>query len=245
MRSLAILVLAMLLSLSSATAQHAVARHDSLPQKPMRQRSGIWYTPVLRNTTVNGVAAGVYTSAAWRRDSLTVNGLNIEADPVPVVGIVPLSMLMLMYLPRILETKHQHKISDTGIVHIQRQRRHDSLAQYSKHRWDTVAHTTINGLSISTGILKSKTKVNGSAINVIFAIQNEMNGVELSGLFNVHKSFRGLIMALVNVSGKGKGVQIGIVNHSKEGKLVQIGLVNTIGHRTTPIINFSHKIKER
>ncbi len=239
MRSVTIVILAMLLSLSPARAQHAEARHDSLPQKPVR--TGIWYTPVLRNTTVNGVAAGVYTSPAWRRDSLTVNGLNIEADPLPVIATPFAAVELFFHLPMILQSRHKYNKSHDMAAERKAKVFNDSVAYTHLQRRDTVAHTVVNGLSVSTGIIKSRTKVNGAAINAICAMENEMNGVEMSGLFNYNKSFRGVIAAPVNITTRGKGIQVGLVNRSKGGKLVQIGLLNTIGRRTTPLINFSLK----
>ena len=249
MRSITIVIIAMLLSLSAATAQTVAHthlhypnhKHDSLPQKPMRQRNGIWYTPVFRNTTINGVAAGVYASPYRKRDTLKVNGLSIEADPVPVV-VIPLAALeLLMHLPMILQSQHKYKKqTDTAVARIRKQR-YDSLVQQTPGWRDTLAHSTINGLSISSGLIKSKMKINGAAINATCAAEKEMNGVEVSGLINIHTVFHGVIAAPVNATMRGKGVQIGLYNRSKGGKLLQIGLLNTIGKRTTPFINFSLK----
>jgi hypothetical protein len=103
---------------------------------------------------------------------------------------------------------------------------------------DTVARATINGLSISTGTMFEETRVNGVAINILFAAENEMNGVEIGGLLSSHNKFTGLVAAGVNLAKNGKGMQVGIYNRCEKGNVLQIGLLNKIGKRTIPFLNF-------
>jgi hypothetical protein len=241
MRSEIIVILAILLSVSPARAQKEYhPKHDSIPQKPMCQRYGVWYTPVFRNTTIDGVAMGIYANPFWKRDTLIVNGLSLDACPAPIVITAIGAFYSVIFLPVMLTSHRKDTVADTALVHRQKQR-YDSLVQQSLAWRDSLAHTTINGLSISMGIIKNKTKIRGAAVNVTWGRENEMDGLEVSGLFNVHKIFRGFITAPVNVTNSGKGVQIGLINYSNTGKLLQIGLLNTIGKRTTPFINFNLK----
>lgn len=223
--------------------------HKAVVHKPACHRYAWWFLPVARTTTVDGIAMGVYAGAANDKDTLVVNGISIEADPLPVLGGVYFTVfaaaVVISKTPSALVGKHRPK-RDTALEAYRRRTGNDTPLYKDKElpEDDTVMKTRINGLSISTGIVARKTKINGLALNVVCGLENALDGVEVTGLLNWHHSFRGLLVAIANTSTKGKGVQIGIYNYCGTGNVLQIGLVNRIGKRTTPLINFRFRRKK-
>ena len=202
---------------------------------PIRHRTPIWLTPVGRTTEINGVAAGLISMPVGKAKSLKINGVSIEANPVIPYAAIVISMGCLIGVITACLTKKDPPGSELYRFRIHRKKppKDTTIAKI-----DTVFRTTINGLSISTGVLSDETKINGAAMNVLFGFENELNGIEVSSLLNKHFRFRGVIIAGVNSTKTGKGVQIGLYNKCDNGKLLQIGLLNKIGKRTTPFVNF-------
>ena len=193
-------------------------------------RFGVGFTPVTRSTIIDGVAVGIWARPLGEKaspHSLAINGVNIEANPIAVF-LFPYALVSSLIAPF---TK------DSGEL------KNSPFGRYTYPTDDTPTHATVRGISISSGFLSGK--LSGIGINMVCSMANEVNGVEISGMTNIHYSFKGvLIAALRNKGTKGKGVQIGIINECKEGKVVQIGLLNTIGKRRIPLVNFSLKRKK-
>ena len=246
----ALIIIALLSIVLTAKAQmrqnHPYHQQHHAPDtlQPPYHRYGLWYTPVCHSTIVDGVGAGFFAGPAEKNETLTINGMSIEADPLPLLCATYWSAMVIVYIPRLIKEADKEK--------------HDSAKMELKRRRDSIYHETgvwypgkdsmlkveINGVSISGGITATKTKMNGLAINAIWGNENQMNGLEVTGLINLHYSFQGLLIAPVNRVISGKGLQIGIYNNCKQGRVVQIGLLNKIGKRTIPFINFSFRRKK-
>ncbi len=204
-------------------------------------RYGLWYTPVLHSTIIDGIGVGVFAGPAKKNETLKINGLSIEADPAPLFFSTWASFEILIRIPDLMKKSYEQKHDSTEIA---LKRKNDSIYNETglwARQKDTLLKVVINGVSISGGITQGKTRMNGLAINAAWGIENQMNGVEITGLLNQHYSFQGVLIAPINSVIKGRGVQIGIYNRCKEGHLIQIGLLNRIGKRTTPFINFRFK----
>jgi len=196
---------------------------------------------------VNGVAVGFYTAPVVQNKTLVVNGLNIEADPLPLIVVPILALRMLVMVPEIAAHEHSN-VGDTAHAYKNAHRTNDNTAMpetvMAMKKKDTAVKTKVHGLSVSSGILQQETKMEGVSLNGACALENEISGVEVTGVVNWHYSFKGLIAALVNTTATGKGVQIGLYNDCKKGTLLQIGLINRIGNRVLPFANCSFKRKK-
>jgi hypothetical protein len=84
-------------------------------------------------------------------------------------------------------------------------------------------------------------RMNGVNVNIIGSEVREINGLEISGITNIHDDFNGFMAGIVNISRKGKGVQIGVYNYCKSGSVLQIGLINKSGKRILPFVNLKLK----
>lgn len=208
-------------------------------------RYGLWYLPVLSNTVINGVGVGFFAAPFRKQDSLIINGISVEADPLPLVATMMWAMEAIVRSPALLAQKSNSPRDTSSAQTIARIRKKDSIAHIENELFKNMPEKVkINGLSLSIGITEDPTKMNGVAINAVWGMQKDMNGVEISGVFNRHYHFNGIIAGLINSVKTGKGVQIGLYNKCDEGKVIQIGLLNKIGKRITPIMNFNLKTSE-
>lgn len=110
-----------------------------------------------------------------------------------------------------------------------------------------------NGLNIS--LYNYGNKMNGVSLTGLWNIVEEENGLFIGGLgnsaergngvtisaFNEIKEFKGVQVGIMNWSDKMKGLQIGLINKNKNGKNFQIGLWNRNERRGFPIINWNFK----
>jgi hypothetical protein len=234
-----------LLSMVLTARAQVKHRNPSHRIQPPCHRYGLWYLPVVNSTIIDGIGVGFYAAPAEKNETLKINGLSIEADPLPLLLASWASMEILVRSPELIKQARLEKHDSTNMAI---KRKNDSVI-HENGLWargkDSLLKVKINGISISGGITEEKTRMNGLAINAVWGIENQMNGLEITGFINHHYSFQGLLIAPVNNASKGRGVQIGIYNRCKEGHLIQIGLLNKIGKRTTPIINFSFKRKKQ
>lgn len=195
-------------------------------------RNGIWLTPVSRyNTTINGLAVGLLAGAIMDAEEIYVNGVNLEASPLSVVGgtIVLVGSFISPITTDLKKTYSPHKNKNLDFF------------PYFIDSASKIQSIKINGLSISTG-LPIINELNGVAINGIYSGVEIMNGLEITGLINYHYTFNGaLIAGFRNKTTRGRGIQIALFNSCLECNAVQIGLINRIGKRVTPLINFSLK----
>ena len=189
-------------------------------------------------SAVNGLCLGVghYPNKFFNKQ--TVNGLNLEADPIGFLA------------PFILLYASENK---------------NSTEYYFDNRSD--AEIKINGINISTGgfiegaelngfnitTMTSMSKMNGVSFSGFLLISENINGIAISGIENYSKNMNGLSISLLNktfdlsgmqiglynsVDNKMIGVQIGLVNISNKTKGLQIGLINRNKKRTLPFLNF-------
>ncbi len=237
-------IVVVLLSMVLTARAQVKHRNPSHRIQPPYHRYGLWYLPVVHSTIIDGIGVGFYAAPAEKNETLTINGLSIEGDPLPLLFATFATMEIIIRSPELIKKADAEKHDSTKIA---LKRKNDSM-NHERGFWvkeqDTLLKVKINGISVNGGITEGKTRMNGLAINAIWGMENQMNGVETTGLINLHYSFNGLLVAPVNSVTKGRGIQIGIYNRCKEGHLVQIGLLNKIGKRTLWIINFSFKRKK-
>jgi hypothetical protein len=67
--------------------QEAYHTHHKKAKKSDRlhHRYGLWVTPVQKSTVIDGIAAGVVALPIGENKTLRVNGINVEANPIPPV----------------------------------------------------------------------------------------------------------------------------------------------------------------
>lgn len=201
---------------------------DSTKNLTYRTRYLLFTTPVKKNTIINGVAVGIMAVPWMKAESLKINGINIELEPM-VVFVFPSVVFGSFFAPFRRDSLKQNE---------------SPLDNYNLFPERAVFYgTSINGINLSGGGV-SDSKINGISVNGLTAFAEEVNGIEITGVMNLHYSFNGVIIAgFRNKTTTGNGPQIGLFNTCKSGQLVQIGLFNRIGNRVIPLINFSLKKK--
>jgi hypothetical protein len=176
---------------------------------------------------VNGVAFGIGHMFDKRERTITINGLNLEINPLT---------------PFVLAIQDPSRMSNKSVALISNGV-HLSIGGFSG---DAVQ----NGLGIS--IYNVTVANNGVSITGVYNVSNSLNGLHISGLsngtktgagaliapFNVADEFTGLQLGLYNQADKMTGLQIGLFNESKSRRGLQIGLWNVNGKRSLPFINF-------
>ena len=185
-----------------------------------------WYTP---NSVekINGIAIGIYPGNFKNsgpkfdlRDSLTINGLNLDLSPLGF-----LAFMMMPYHPKI------------------------DLDYYEKYMEDEV-DTKINGVSLSLTMMINNAEIRGvnvcGFLNWIDRVDGIsvswfsgiiiMNGLSIAG-FNSALSCNGVQLGIANMSERMRGLQIGFSNEATDFKGIQLGLWNKIDGKGLPIIN--------
>ncbi len=84
----------------------------------------------------------------------------------------------------------------------------------------------VNGISISPAGLLHHGTVNGVALTSLFSFIDQVNGLQLSPLFNTSYRNNGLVISIDNSTVELNGVQIGLFNRAETVKGVQIGIIN-------------------
>lgn len=206
-------------------------QNRSIPENIKKRVIGI--TPSNKHTVVSGLAVGL-TAHPWStwEDTLyvKVNGLNIEAGPLGIIGGIWGTMFGFVGVRDSSNKKvnfftNNNYPDNSGFEHV----------KYG---------TKINGVSISLGGI-SETFNSGLIINGLSGNCYTTNGIQISGLLNSLYDFRGVLIAgISNQTKKGKGLQIALINNCGSGQVFQIGLFNRIGKKVRPFINFNFK-KER
>lgn len=211
-----------------------VIYHKSYSQLPdssqfiYKTRNVIGLTPVKRNVTINGVAIG-FMGRPWKgAESLKVNGLNLDTSPFALFGGV-LAFVGTFLSPFNMLGKNDAPRDELGFSDVFP----DSVSG--------VPEVAIEGASLSAGLLRN-CELRGVSLNAFVSFTDQTNGMEVTGIMNLHYSFKGIIIAaLRNKTTTGKGVQIALINSCKSGHVIQFGLLNRIGNRVLPIVNFSLK----
>jgi hypothetical protein len=226
----------------------AVQRIDSLQQlqraDTLRTRA-FRFTPLPKSTNrINGMALGVGLATFGENRPVTVNGFNLELNPIG-----PLAMLFTTPNPdrkdneKLVATVNGLNISTMGFQDGAR----------------------LNGMGIS--LMNVGLESNGLYVSGVYHSARSMNGLFISGIGNWSVNGKGLYLAAVN-STKGfkgvmlgvaneadnftgasiggfnfsykemRGVQIGLYNEAKKCRGLQIGLWNENEKRSMPIINW-------
>lgn len=189
------------------------------PIKRPVKRNVIWFTPT-RAKEINGLAIGALPSSMfYENDSLHVNGIHIETNPI-MLYLVPqivIGSLMSPFIKADSARDFTNKFPHT-----------------SRYKSDN----SIYGLNIS--ILGSGEMTNYKEISIssVGTFGRSIKGLSLTVGQNNFYEFHGLLIAgLINNVTKGNGIQIGLFNRCKECKGLQIGLLNKMGKRTLPFLN--------
>jgi hypothetical protein len=188
-------------------------------------------SPMSRKTAkVDGLVLGFGHIDNKLVEKQTINGLNVEINPAPVVGAFAL-LMGIMYLPESLSKERRRSVADTA--------RHTKKPDFFIPDWDKTPHLKLNGVNISSGCFFTNTSMNG--LNISFAnkfknfnglsiaplgtMANRQNGISV-GLINANNDLNGFVVGAYNQSYKLDGLQIGLVNQTMANHGVQIGLFN-------------------
>ena len=180
-----------------------------------------WFTPC-KVEKINGIALGLFSENIKNnpyneKDSLKINGLNLEINPFAIFTIMNL-----------------HFVGPYP----------DSIEFYNEYLKKDL-ETTVNGINISLVNTINETELNGVNITGLITLVDEIDGLSLSGLSNFAYKFNGASIAgLYNRATIAKGVQIGLINKSANMRGIQIGLWNINGRRSLPFINWQFKDKK-
>ena len=176
---------------------------------------------------VNGLVIGVGHVENRNTTKQTINGINLEANPAPVVGAF-LAFILIPYLPIIYENIKEES-------NLKKQSGTDLVIQ----NWNYNPDLKINGLNISSGCFFTTTNMNGLNISSankfknfsglticpLGTIADNLNGLSV-GLINANNNLKGISIGIYNQSHDLYGLQIGLFNISKKNKGLQIGVVN-------------------
>jgi len=161
-------------------------------------------TPLSRKVDkVNGVAFGL--GHGFDKDKVaTINGLNLEINPIIVLEIGFLD---------------PEKLTNDTIT-----LRHNGLHISTFGFLGNVAH---NGVAISACSVTYSS--NGLSVTALYNMSKNLNGLHIAGITNSTDRAVGLLIAPVNSADVFKGFQLGIYNKSDDMTGVQIGLFNKTG----------------
>lgn len=182
-------------------------------------------SPISRKVEkVNGLVFGVGHVENKRIENQTINGCNIEINPVPVAAGMA-AFLMLIYLPEIIKKNEffNSKTPDSFVI----------------KNYTSLPYLKINGLNLSTGCFFTSTNMNGLNVSLgnkfknfnglsiapLGTISSKINGVSI-GIVNANTNLNGAIVGIYNQTYELKGLQTGLVNRVEKNKGIQIGVFN-------------------
>lgn len=184
------------------------------------KKNVFWYFPN-QVEQINGLSIGLWAEnlkndGTNERDSLELNGLSIEVNPI-----------MLFILIR-------------GVWH----REYPDSIEYYNSSVKNYYSTTKNGISLSLLGSVGSEQINGINIGGINTVVDKICGVSITGLNSFAYISKGFSFALIrNRSTLTKGFQIGLFNKTTDLRGIQIGLWNKNGKRSLPLINWQFKAK--
>lgn len=200
---------------------------------------------------VNGLALGVGHVENRHIKSQTINGINIEANPVPAAGAL-YAFMCLMYIDKVIEN---HKKEDAL---------KSTEEDYKIKNMNYTPYLKLNGLNVSSGCFFTTTSMNGLnisagnkfnnfnglSVTVLGTIADNQNGISIGlysannnlagsaiGVYNKSYQLNGLHVGIFNKAKINKGLQIGVFNKSNS-KGFQLGLWNVNNKRTMPFLNW-------
>lgn len=169
-------------------------------------RNYIWYTPNAVEK-INGIALGLFAENIKNdfyeeKDSLKINGLNIEVNPFGFLAL--------------MEPQFTRPYPD-------------SIEYYNNNLKKDVS-TKINGVSISAFFIANEAKVHGANFSGGITLLDEIHGLSISGISNFAYKFNGVSIAgLHNRATVAKGLQVSLFNKTTKLRGLQIGLWNKNG----------------
>lgn len=188
-------------------------------------------SPMSKKTaTVDGLVLGFGHIDNKLVEKQTINGLNVELNPAPVVAAFG-AFMGIMHLPEILSKKRQKTVVDT--LHLRKK------PDFFIPDIDKTPSLKLNGLNISSGCFFVNTNMNGLNISAgnkfknfngisiapLGTLADRQNGISV-GLVNASNDLNGLVVGAYNQSVKLDGLQIGLANQTIKNHGLQIGLFN-------------------
>ena len=188
---------------------------------------------------VNGLVFGVGHFENSNIKTQTVNGINLEANPIGLLSplIIFMSLAERFEIKKVFDQRSQTQIIVNGL--------NITTVGFMS------TNAEMNGLNISTlTITKAQ---NGLSFSLLANANIKTNGLTIAGLYNYNEKLNGLSIALINKSidfngmqiglynncnHQMTGIQLGLVNISNKTRGLQIGLLNRNKKRTLPFINF-------
>ena len=202
---------------------HFIYSQDSIPIPTIdsvKTHSQIFsLSPISKKVdTVNGLVFGVGHYQNRYIEKQTINGINVDFNPIGL-GIP----ILIIYLPEMIEKGILKKENPELIVQIENNFSKIQLNGLNVSAGCFFTDASINGLNIS--LLNRFNKMNGISITPIGTQANMMNGLSL-GVYNGFNKSNGISVGLLNESIQLKGIQLGIYNSSHSLKGIQIGIFN-------------------
>ena len=188
-------------------------------------------SPMSRKTEkVDGLVLGFGHVDNKLVEKQTINGLNVEVNPAPIVGGF-MAFMGIMYLPEILCRKRKITVADT----LHNAKKPDFVIP----DWDKTPNLKLNGINISSGCFFTNSSLNG--LNISFGNKfKNFNGLSIAplgtmadkqigisvGLINANNDLNGFVVGAYNQSFKLDGMQIGLVNQTIKNHGLQVGIFN-------------------
>ena len=185
---------------------------DTIPYNPTHFQIFSLSPISKRVDKVNGLVFGLGHVENKRIENQTINGCNIEINPVPVAAVMA-ATLLLIYLPEIIKKNEffNNKTPDSFVI----------------ENYTSSPYLKINGLNLSTGCFFTTTDMNGLNICLGNKFKN-FNGLSIAPLGTISDKINGLSIGIVNANTNLKGATIGVYNQTFELKGIQTGLVNQV-----------------
>lgn len=185
---------------------------DTIPYNPTHSQI-FSLSPISKKVDkVNGLVFGVGHVENKRIENQTINGLNVEVNPAPIVGGFA-AFMYLIYLPEIIQKnkKYGYKSERNFIM---------------KTEVNTL-DLKINGLNLSTGCFFTTTNMNGLNISVSNKFKN-CNGLSIAPLGTISSKINGVSIGIVNANTNLNGAIVGVYNQTYELNGLQAGLINRV-----------------
>jgi hypothetical protein len=175
---------------------------------------------------VNGFVFGVGHVENKNVEHQTINGLNMEANPAPVVGAF-YAFMSLMYMDEIIKNnKKSDSIKNTEDYYRIKNMNHSPHLKLNGLNISTgcfFTTTSMNGLNVSAG--NKFNNFNGLSVTILGTISDHQNGLSI-GIYNANNNLAGSTVGIYNQSYQLSGLHLGIFNQTRINRGVQIGVLN-------------------
>ncbi|UYQ91388.1 hypothetical protein MKQ68_14940 [Chitinophaga horti] len=203
--------------------EYSLTPDPSLRDTIYRKRNVFGFTPGKREE-INGLSFGFWTRNRKNkkykvRDSLVTRGVNIELQPLVLVGLFVWPYLSV-----------DPDETDTF----------EKYVEEGQYKWES----KIYGFNVSL-LNGGPRRIYGINLSATITSADEIHGLTISPIVNWSYIQKGTAIALVNRAFKTRGFQLGLFNKSFDHRGLQIGLWNRNAKRGLPIINWQLKgVKE-